>query len=90
MSYWKGKEGALPGLSKMARMYLAIPATSTPSEGAFSKTKAIIGPQRASLSATSIELLLCLKEWYRVFGAIFFPKKINAVKHSIEIDSDDE
>ncbi|PLW40458.1 hypothetical protein PCANC_09345 [Puccinia coronata f. sp. avenae] len=54
----------------MAQCYLAIPATSAPSERVFSKCKAIVGPQRASLSSESIEHLLCLKEWYRTIATI--------------------
>lgn len=90
LTYWKGKENSLPGLAKMAKMYLAIPATSTPSEGAFSKTKSIIGPQRASLAPMSMEILLCLKEWYRVFGAMLFPHKFNTADNPFQIDEGDE
>lgn len=89
LDYWKLREEALPGLAQMAKMYLAIPATSTPSEGAFSKTKRIIVPQRSSLSSKSVEILLCLKEWYRVFGALSFPSSINSSNAPIEIDEED-
>lgn len=75
LSFWKENEDLLPGLAKMARIYLAIPATSTSSEGVFSKTKSIIGPQRAPLNPMSVEILLCLKEWFCLFGPMFFPNK---------------
>lgn len=71
LAYWKAREATLPGLAKMAKMYLAIPATSVPSKGAFSKTKAFLNPQRSNLSPSSIEILICLKEWFRIFGAMF-------------------
>ncbi len=88
--FWKGKEESLPGLAKMAKMYLAIPATSTPSEGAFSKTKRILGPQRASLAPASVEILLSLKEWFRLFGPMYFPHKLNSTKSHIVMDDDDD
>ncbi|KNZ54334.1 uncharacterized protein VP01_2974g3 [Puccinia sorghi] len=61
------RENTFPSLAEMARCFLAIPATSAASKQVFSKSKAIIGPQRASLDSTSIEQLLCLKEWACVF-----------------------
>ncbi|KNZ62002.1 uncharacterized protein VP01_13266g1, partial [Puccinia sorghi] len=48
----------------MARCFLAIPATSAPSEQVFSQCKTVVGPHCRSLSGESIEHLLCLKEWY--------------------------
>lgn len=69
--YWKSRQEVYPALAKMAMTFLAIPATSAPSEGVFSKTKNILGPQRASLSSLNVEVLLCLKDWYRLFGPLF-------------------
>ncbi|KAI7949673.1 hypothetical protein MJO28_008494 [Puccinia striiformis f. sp. tritici] len=68
LEYWHRKQDIYPSLSAMAKCFLAIPATSASSERVFSKSKTIVGPQRASLSATSIEHTLCLKEWYRSTG----------------------
>ena len=67
LKYWLSREKTFPSLAEMARCFLAIPATSASSEQVFSTSKAIIGPQRANLDSTSIEQLLCLKEWARVF-----------------------
>ncbi|KAG0146713.1 hypothetical protein CROQUDRAFT_23265, partial [Cronartium quercuum f. sp. fusiforme G11] len=39
--YWKSQSGRLPSLSKMAQCYLAIPATSAPSERVFLKGRQI-------------------------------------------------
>lgn len=71
LAFWKAREDIYPALAKMAMIFLAIPATSSPSEGVFSKTKNILGPQRASLSSLNVEVLLCLKDWYRSFGPLF-------------------
>ncbi|KAH9466715.1 hypothetical protein Pst134EB_001762 [Puccinia striiformis f. sp. tritici] len=68
LEYWHRKQDIYPSLSATAKCFLAIPATSASSERVFSKSKTIVGPQRASLSATSIEHTLCLKEWYRSTG----------------------
>jgi hypothetical protein len=68
LDYWHRKQEIYPSLSAMASCFLAIPATSASSERVFSKSKTIVGAQRSSLSATSIEQLLCLKEWYRSTG----------------------
>lgn len=71
LEYWRSRETVYPGLAAMAKCYLAIPATSVSSERVFSKTKAVIGPQRARLSPSSIEMLLCLKDWYRLLGPLY-------------------
>ena len=47
--WWKRNEGRYPALSKMARKYLALPATSTPSERAFSTAGSIVNKKRACL-----------------------------------------
>ena len=36
LSYWKSKIRSSPSLREMAKVYLAVPCTSTPSERAFS------------------------------------------------------
>jgi hypothetical protein len=64
LEYWRIKTSIYPSLAGMARCYLAIPATSAPSERVFSHCKNIVGPQRGRLSPTSIGNLLCHKEWY--------------------------
>jgi hypothetical protein len=70
LDYWRTNQSIFLSMAAMARCFLAIPATSAPSEQVFSKCKAVIGPQRASLSPQSIEHLLCLKEWYCSFGTV--------------------
>ncbi|XP_035715519.1 uncharacterized protein LOC118438842 [Folsomia candida] len=43
LEWWKANESQFPGLAKMSRDYLATPATSAPSERAFSSAKLLIG-----------------------------------------------
>ena len=42
LDFWSRAEGSFPNLSKMARQYLAVCASSTPSERCFSPAKLFI------------------------------------------------
>ncbi|PLW28478.1 hypothetical protein PCANC_23118 [Puccinia coronata f. sp. avenae] len=68
LCYWKGRQDSFPTLAKMARCFLAIPATSAPSERVFSKGQSILSWERSSLKPNTVAELLCLKDWYKVFG----------------------
>lgn len=65
LSWWKANGFQFPVLSTMARDYLAIPATSSPSERAFSNAKNLIGI-RYSLEAETVRKCMCLKEWLNI------------------------
>lgn len=54
-----------PHLAAMAKDYLAIPATSAPAERIFSSAADIITQDRASLAASTVRAIICLKHWYR-------------------------
>jgi hypothetical protein len=49
LQWWKKKQDQLPILAKLARVYLAVPATSAPSERVFSKANHIISKTRCRL-----------------------------------------
>ena len=51
-----------PNLSKMARKYLGIVATSVPSERLFSATGNIVSAKRSSLDPTNVEKLVFLHD----------------------------
>lgn len=72
LAYWKGRVKTYPALSAMAIAYLAIPATSCPSEHVFSEGRAVLRYSRSSLHPDTVERLLCVKEWYRAFGPAYF------------------
>ena len=65
LEYWRLKSAIFPSLASMAKVYLAIPSTSTPPERAFSNGHFIVHHTRCSLSAEKIRALLCLNNWFR-------------------------
>jgi hypothetical protein len=62
LRWWKENSNALPNLSKLARKYLAIPATSAPSERLFSVAGLTISEQRSTLRPDNAETLIFLKQ----------------------------
>jgi hypothetical protein len=63
LQWWKLHEAEFPHLSRMARDYMAIPATSVPVERAFSMGASLISKQRSSLAPETIRACMCLKAW---------------------------
>ena len=61
-TYWNENKNRLPILASYARRYNCVPATSTPSECAFSIAGYIDRKQRASLSTTTLRYLMLLKQ----------------------------
>ncbi|XP_074537188.1 E3 SUMO-protein ligase ZBED1-like [Halichoeres trimaculatus] len=60
LKWWSENEGRFPTLSKLAKSFLCIPATSTPSERIFSTAGNICSQKRASLSPEHVEMLTFL------------------------------
>ena len=60
--WWRHNQEELPLLSKLARMILAIPASSAKSERVFSVGGLIVSCRRGSLAPTKVEQLIVLKE----------------------------
>jgi len=67
LQWWRGNSINYPCLSRMARDYLAVPSTSAPAERAFSKGADLVSAKRASLSAESIRVCMCLQNWMQHF-----------------------
>lgn len=58
LAYWASREAAYPRLSKMAKKYLCVPATSVPSERIFSKAGLVVADRRNRLSTDHTKQLL--------------------------------
>lgn len=65
LHWWKTKSEIYPVLSKIARDVLAIPASTVPSESAFSTGGRVISDYRSSLAPTTVEALMCLQDWFK-------------------------
>ena len=67
LQWWKMHELQYPRLARMARDYLAISATSVPSEECFSTSKNLITSNRNRLSGKTARACMCLKSWWANF-----------------------
>ena len=63
LEYWLLKKQSYPTLCLMAKKFLAVPSTSTPSERAFSFGRLIIHHTRGSMSASTIRARMCWRNW---------------------------
>lgn len=60
LDWWRAHVEEMPMLSKVAKKYLCIPATSAPSERVFSTSGHILSPQRSRLSTENVNMLTFL------------------------------
>ncbi|KIL56142.1 hypothetical protein M378DRAFT_89778 [Amanita muscaria Koide BX008] len=79
--WWKIHATDFPIISRMARDYLAIPATSVAVERVFSKSRHICSNLRSSLKETTITMALLTKVWIRSGLFEMMPPKILRRKH---------
>lgn len=64
LEWWKHNAREYPCLARIARDYLAIPATSVPAERVFSGGADLITDKRGSLNEDTIQACMCLNSWY--------------------------
>jgi len=64
LDWWRRNQEIYPNLSRMARDFLAIPATSVPSERIFSEAGQIITSRRNRLNADTVRACICLDSWW--------------------------
>jgi len=60
LEWWATVGSRYPKLKTLACKYLAIPATSVPSERIFSKSGEIVSRRRASLKPSTVDMLVFL------------------------------
>ena len=63
IEWWRTYESQFPNLSHMARDYVAIPATSVPSECCFSIAGSVLTKSRSSMTEGMTNALMCCKYW---------------------------
>ena len=63
LKWWKDNEQTFPNVSRMAKDFLAIPASSVPSESAMSTAGRVIDDYRSSLSPEIVKVLITGKSW---------------------------
>jgi hypothetical protein len=64
LDWWHQHQSIYPNLFRMACDYLAIPATSIPSERLFSNAGQLITDRRNCLKANTICACVCLDSWW--------------------------
>ena len=65
LKWWKLHAEIYPDLSRMARDYLGIPATSASSERLFSSGSNLITDKRNNLNEDTIQAHECLMSWIK-------------------------
>ena len=70
VSWWKMKVSEFPNIWRLARKYLALPATAASSERAFSIAGLIISAKQASLDPSTVvtDLQFLRENWEHVFS----------------------
>ena len=85
-SWWAENKLQFPTLSQLARRLLALPATSVPSERAFSKAGHIVCRRRARLAPSNVDKLVFLSHNY---SQLITGKPLSFIVQT-ESDSDSE
>ena len=62
LRWWQVKEQSLSHLSKLAKKYLSIPATSVPSERLFSKAGELTSMKRNRIKSRNVDMILFLNK----------------------------
>ena len=63
LAWWKEKESQFPILAAMARDLFTVQASTVASESAFSLSGRVISERRSKLTAESMQVCVCLKDY---------------------------
>lgn len=66
LKWWKNNEHVYPNLSKLAKCYLPVQATSVPSERVFSTAGDLITAERNALAPENVNKLIFLKKNFKI------------------------
>ena len=72
LMWWKQNSFRFPRLSRMAKLYMSVPATSVPSERVFSTAGDILTASRATLSPQHVDQLIFLKKKFDWKGELIW------------------
>jgi len=67
LEWWRFHAKAYPTLANMARVYLAVPASSAPSERSFSVGTQVLTPRRRSMQPDRVSRLMFMKYNMQLF-----------------------
>ncbi|MFT7798405.1 zinc finger BED domain-containing protein 1-like isoform X1 [Arapaima gigas] len=62
LNWWRAKEHRFPAVARLARKYLAIPATAVPADRAFAPREASVTQRRATLGPQHLDHILFLHQ----------------------------
>ena len=65
LDWWKTREHIMSNLSKCAKKYLGIVATSVPSERLFSQAGLVVSDRRSCLKPENVEMMLFLNSYLK-------------------------
>uniref|UniRef100_A0ACD5VDA3 Uncharacterized protein n=2 Tax=Avena sativa TaxID=4498 RepID=A0ACD5VDA3_AVESA len=69
LKWWDVNSARYPILASIARDVLAVPASATTSESAFSTCGRVITDHMSSLAPETVEALMCVEDWIRPDGS---------------------
>ncbi|KAL2921565.1 Zinc finger BED domain-containing protein RICESLEEPER 1 [Bienertia sinuspersici] len=90
LSHWRNHELRYPVLAEMAKDILAIPISTVASESAFSTGGRVLDCFRSSLKPSTVEAILCLRDWTFGEGNNFFYSLSYLLKLYFSISSNSE
>jgi hypothetical protein len=64
LEWWKANSQSFPNLAKVARLVLAVPATSAPSERMWSEAGLVVRAKRASLDPVNVAMTVFYRALY--------------------------
>ena len=84
LGWWRKNEYRFPIVARLAKRYLAIKATSVPSESLFSNAGMLITKKRASLGDKTISDLMFIHQNHKLLNLIqdFFPSHDDSAKRT--------